>query len=198
MWSVPSSSFISSSSHPLIPVPSSVIAACAVFAARCYLSVFSSSLVVVRSPSSSRSVHHSVHRPVPRLVHRSVVSSSFRLSSRCRLVLSRRLVRSPRFSTRWAGRFLIRWRAGKQAEGGQTVCGGEVSGKAGRVRGVASMRWARVWQASRRGGRRVDMKSPRLSYETGRGVGVSVFSCGGEGVSLSPFPWFLAIGSRST
>lgn len=85
--SVPSSSFISSSSHPLIPVPSSVIAACAVFAARCSLFLFSSSR---RLPSWLVSSSHPSSHPRRCLICRLAVScavslarrSSFRPSSR--------------------------------------------------------------------------------------------------------------------
>lgn len=100
-----------SSSHPLIPavvVPHRIVRRFRLLVAPC------SCFPQLRSPSSSR--------PAPRLVHCPVVvsflvSSSFRSSSRPPFVGSFSL---PVSSTREAGRFLVRWRAGKQAEGGQT------------------------------------------------------------------------------
>lgn len=56
-------------------------------------------------------------------------------------------------------------------------------GVAGRgiAMGVASMRWAGADKQAGRKGRRSDMKSPRLIYETERGGGVSCFHArGGE------------------
>lgn len=163
-------------------------------------------LLVATCPCFPRPVPSFRRRPVPRPVRRLVsrfvvvpplvsfiVSSS---RSSFRLVVSfliRRLVPAPRSSTRQGGAFPIRWRAGRASKH-ESVAG------RGIARGVASMRWAGAGKQADRRGRRSDMKSPRLIYETGRGVGAYRFSHerGGEGI-LFPRPLVvLAIVPRST
>lgn len=154
----------SSSSHP-----SSLAASCAVSLAH-----RSSSCPVVPSSSRSSSVGSSPSfrlRTVPRLVHRSVVSSVVPLVVS---FLIRRLVPAPRSSTRQGGAFPpIRWRRAGQAS---TRAGGALDSE------------GRGKQADEESNRRQIRGRPASSTRRGGAWGVSVFHAMGRGRFGSPVP----------
>ena len=151
--------------------------------------VVSSAAFLYRAPFRLLAARRSSSR---RFSFRSPSRSPFR--SPCR-----RLVLSPRFLDTGGGAFsfLVQWRASKQARerAGER---GDGLGRAGKVKGMASMRLGVGKQTVEAGhgiGRYED--APLILFD-GRGVGAyRFFMRWGRGRLTPPSPWFFAIVPRS-